>query len=115
MCQSVIQTDIHVFSHHLKPHFLYLVQDKIPNVRILISQTLKLIMSHSTILYFDKDINSAIRDLKKDKSADVRYELEEIHLDDETSEGEHTHNDESGSELHEDKGSEQGEDERAIV
>ena len=45
----------------------------------------------------------------------MRYELEEIHLDDETSEGEHTHNDESGSELHEDKGSEQGEDERALV
>lgn len=49
-------------------------------MRILAAQGLKLIkqQSSSTSLYFDKDLNSSITQMKKDRSRDVRLELEDV-------------------------------------
>lgn len=69
-------------------------------------------LSNSTILYFDNEIKVASMMMKKDKDADVWDMLKNVlNQVDSESEGsrsrtESFHNDESGSEIHEDKGSE---------
>lgn len=106
----MITTDSDILLKYLKEPLLTLSVDWVPNVRILVAETLSIILSTSTQLYFDKEINLASVMMKRDKDADVRDMLKQI-LNDSESDGsrsrtESVHNDESGSEIHEDKGSE---------
>lgn len=66
MCWSLVNLEPDIF-RMMKDCFLSLTVDRVPNVRLLVAETLAIILSNSTPLYFDKEINLACLMMKKDK------------------------------------------------
>ena len=80
MCEGKMMMNKENFEKYFKYDFLCLVNDRVPNVRIAMAKVLRhhFLKEISGAFVFDEEVNDAVRVLKQDKCADVRYSVEDI-------------------------------------
>ncbi|XP_073908754.1 serine/threonine-protein phosphatase 4 regulatory subunit 1-like [Castor canadensis] len=81
ICQTIIEDDclpMDQFAVYLMPHLLTLVNDKIPNVRVLLAKTLRQILHEKECFLasgscHQEAVEQAIMTLQMDRDSDVKY------------------------------------------
>jgi serine/threonine-protein phosphatase 4 regulatory subunit 1 len=80
ICQTVIEDDclpMDQFTIHLMPHLLTLVNDRVPNVRVLLAKTLRQFLLKKYFLASKSCLKEAVEQtimaLKMDQDNDVKY------------------------------------------
>ena len=69
-----------IFEKYFKLHFLSLVNDKVPNVRIGVAKALRyhFLKEISGTFVYDQEFNEAVHVLKQDESDEVRFLVNDI-------------------------------------
>lgn len=80
MCGGQLMMKKDLFEKHFKYDFLSIVNDRVPNVRIAMAKVLRhhFLKEISGAFVYDQDFNDAVRVLKLDSCADVRYQVQDI-------------------------------------
>jgi len=80
MCEGKMMMNKENFEKYFKYDFLCLVNDRVPNVRIAMSKVLRhhFLKEINGAFVYDQEVNDAVRVLKQDKQADVRFNVEDI-------------------------------------
>jgi hypothetical protein len=78
MCSGVM-SDKEFFDEFLKKEFMTLANDKVVNVRIILSKIIKKHFNAKGPYEHDLEINSMVKKMKKDKSQDVKLNMLDLH------------------------------------
>ena len=80
MCTGKMMQKKQLFEKYFKNDFLSLVNDRVPNVRILLAKALRhhFLKEIQGEFVFDQEVNDAVRLLKIDESREVRYLVYDI-------------------------------------
>jgi hypothetical protein len=79
MCGEAMNRNKELFEKYFKYELLSIVGDRVPNVRMCLSRVLRQhFCGINGAFVFDKEVNEAVRLLKRDRSADVREPVAEL-------------------------------------